>query len=293
MSYQNGGGGGDQDEKLFVGGISAETTQQELHDYFSKFGTVSKTILKMDANTGRSRGFGFICFEDKDVISTVLASEHMLNGRKIDPKRAKGRPGREPQKKAFVGGLDPDTSEDEIRSVLSTFGPVESIEWPYDKVNSKKRPYCFVTFETEDACSTSVNAGKQTINGRECDIKRATPKTEEGGAGAGRGGFVSGYGGRGGRGGGGGWGGYTGYGYDGYGGGYGGGYGAYDYNSYYGGGYGSPGYGTGYGDYSAWYGYGDQSGYGGYGDQGGYKSGAAAGGGGGGGGRGGYHPYHK
>ena len=44
--------------------------------------------------------------------------EHKLNGKVIDPKRAKAMKTKEPVKKIFVGGLSPDTPEEKIRDVL-------------------------------------------------------------------------------------------------------------------------------------------------------------------------------
>lgn len=49
---------------------------------------------------------------------------HMLNGRKIDPKKAMARGGRDPVRKVFVGGLPPDFPESEIRDYFGKFGKV-------------------------------------------------------------------------------------------------------------------------------------------------------------------------
>jgi len=53
----------------------------------------------------------------------LAAGTHSLSGKNIDPKRAKPR-GPEPVKKVFVGGLDPNTSEDEIRAYFGQYGTV-------------------------------------------------------------------------------------------------------------------------------------------------------------------------
>lgn len=57
----------------------------------------------------------------------VNEKSHLLHGRNIDPKRAKARGGREPIKKVFVGGLDPDVPETEIRDHFSKFGKVSIV----------------------------------------------------------------------------------------------------------------------------------------------------------------------
>lgn len=76
--------------------------------------------------------------------------EHKLNGKVIDPKRAKAMKTKEPVKKIFVGGLSPDTPEEKIREYFGAFGEVESIELPMDNKTNKRRGFCFITFKEEE-----------------------------------------------------------------------------------------------------------------------------------------------
>lgn len=97
---------------MFIGGLSWDTTKKDLKDYFSKFGEVVDCTLKLDPITGRSRGFGFVLFKESESVDKVMdQKEHKLNGKVIDPKRAKAMKTKEPVKKIFVGGLSPDTPE--------------------------------------------------------------------------------------------------------------------------------------------------------------------------------------
>lgn len=292
---------GNEDEdsrKLFVGGLSWETTAKDLREYFTKFGEVEHCNLKTDPVTKRSRGFGFVLFKDElTVDKALLEKEHKLHGRNIDPKRANPR---EPIKKVFVGNLDQNLTENEIREYFGKFGKITKLELPFDKMRNQRRNYCFIEFESEEAVDKICeNAGHQ-IGSREAQVKKATPVASQ--RGRGRGGFGWGFGGRGGgRGRGRGWnqGGwnqsynqnynnYYNQGYCGYGG-Y-GGYG-YDYNYYNNqGGYGN------WGDYGQNYGYGygyDYGGWGGYGQDQGQQAGGYSGKAVKSRGHSGYHPYSR
>jgi len=244
--------GKDDDRKLFVGGLSWETTEKELREYFSSYGAIESINVKTDPATGRSRGFAFIVFDSSETIDKITdVKEHTINNKKVDPKKAKARHG-----KIFVGGLKPELTDDEIKAHFSTYGKIIEMQMPFDKANNKRKAFCFITFEQENVVAELLKTPKMTINGHQVDLKKATPKPDMMMM---RGGMIGGMRGRG-RGGmrGRGRGGYgQGYGYGGYG--YGGGYEGYGYGGGYGyDGYGYGGYGGGY-DYS---GYGYAGGYG-------------------------------
>lgn len=64
------------------------------------------------------------CFVFFVFVSKVLEQkEHKLDGRVIDPKRALAMK-KEPVKKVFVGGLNPDTSKEVIHEYFEAFGEV-------------------------------------------------------------------------------------------------------------------------------------------------------------------------
>ncbi|MFY0534636.1 RNA recognition motif domain-containing protein [Nannocystis pusilla] len=50
--------------KLFVGGLSWNTTDEGLRAAFGRFGTVVEAKVVTDRETGRSRGFGFVAFQN-------------------------------------------------------------------------------------------------------------------------------------------------------------------------------------------------------------------------------------
>lgn len=63
--------------KLFVGGLPFQTTEDELSKAFSQYGTVASAKIITDRDTGRSKGFGFVEFENED---EGKAAEKELDG---------------------------------------------------------------------------------------------------------------------------------------------------------------------------------------------------------------------
>ena len=67
--------------KLFVGNLSFNTTENDLQDAFAAFGTVTETNLMMDRMTNRPRGFGFVTMSSADEAQKAIAG---LHGKEID-----------------------------------------------------------------------------------------------------------------------------------------------------------------------------------------------------------------
>jgi cold-inducible RNA-binding protein len=67
--------------KLFVGNLSFNTTENDLNDAFAAHGTVSEVNLMMDRSTGRSRGFAFVTMNSPEEAQKAIDA---LNGKAID-----------------------------------------------------------------------------------------------------------------------------------------------------------------------------------------------------------------
>ena len=81
-------------KKAFVGGIGPSVTEEKLQEYFSAFGNVSDVQVMYDYVSGRSRGFGFVTFEDdKSLQRCMEKGAHVLMGQAVDVKAALPRPG--------------------------------------------------------------------------------------------------------------------------------------------------------------------------------------------------------
>ena len=66
--------------KLFVGNLSFQTTENDLQDAFAAHGTVVEANLMMDRMTGRPRGFGFVTMSSADEAQKAIDG---LNGKEL------------------------------------------------------------------------------------------------------------------------------------------------------------------------------------------------------------------
>jgi len=66
--------------KLFVGGLPFSTTDDELKELFAAHGSVASATVVRDRDSGRSKGFGFVEFENDD---EGKAAETALNGSEV------------------------------------------------------------------------------------------------------------------------------------------------------------------------------------------------------------------
>ncbi len=79
--------------KLFVGNLDWEVDSDELSSVFSKVGTVIDVVVLKDRETHKSRGFGFVTFDDAhDCDVAIKELDNLeLRGRKIRVSKAKPR----------------------------------------------------------------------------------------------------------------------------------------------------------------------------------------------------------
>ncbi|GMP75788.1 hypothetical protein CsSME_00032751 [Camellia sinensis var. sinensis] len=178
--------------KLFIGGISWDTNEDRLREYFQTFGEVVEAVIMKDRNTGRARGFGFVVFADPSVAERVVREKHIIDGRTVEAKKAvprddqhmlsrnnsslQGSPSPARTKKIFVGGLASTVTESDFKEYFDQFGTITDVVVMYDHNTQRPRGFGFITYDSEDAVEKVLLKTFHELNGKMVEVKRAVPK---------------------------------------------------------------------------------------------------------------------
>ncbi|XP_031118904.1 polyadenylate-binding protein RBP47-like [Ipomoea triloba] len=150
------------DLSIFVGDLAADVTDTLLLDIFvSKYPSVKAAKVVIDANTGRSKGYGFVRFGDDNERSQamtemngVYCSSRPMRIGAATPRKSSGyqqqfaaqggysngspaqgsqSDGDSSNTTIFVGGLDPNVSDEDLRQPFLQYGEVVSVKIPVGK----------------------------------------------------------------------------------------------------------------------------------------------------------------
>jgi len=197
----------------------------ELKQFAESFGPVAKAIVKMDFQTGRSRGFGFVEFEDFQHFNDILAADPSrlnIQGKQVEARKfekgAKPKsklnfsdPPTESELTCFVGAMPQICDDAMLLEYCSGFGQVESATVKMDPETGRSRGFGFVKFACPEGVAAIVDSYfENMIDDKWIDVKQVAEKGRGGGKGDFDKGSKGGYG-KGGKGG------YSDYGKGGYG----------------------------------------------------------------------------
>ena len=81
---------------IFVGNLSYQTTQEELHTAFSQYGGVERVNVVTDRDTGQPRGFAFVEMTERRDAETAISQLNgaEMNGRALNVNEARPKPER-------------------------------------------------------------------------------------------------------------------------------------------------------------------------------------------------------
>ncbi|CAL8097521.1 unnamed protein product [Calicophoron daubneyi] len=162
---------------LIVLNLPWQTDETSLRKYFSRFGDLVMVQLKKDPNTNKSRGYGFIRFNDYSAQVMCLAEQHVIDNRVCDVRIPISKVEGDRQdvcRKIHVGGLTEEIGAEALREFFSKYGRVVDVFIP-----KPFRSFAFVTFDDPDS-ATSVMGKELKIKDCTVTIGSAVPKLPAG-----------------------------------------------------------------------------------------------------------------
>eukprot|EP00808_Paulinella_micropora_P023258 g10070.t1 len=186
-------------KKLFIGGVSWDTTDESFRAYFEQFGELEDSVVMRDQE-GKARGFGFVVFRDGAGCDKVLSAGTLsLDGREIEAKRAvpKGETFRGPRQpmggygggggggpppdlrcsKIFIGGVPPDMTSKHLEAYFAKYGNVTDAVVMTHRDTGRPRGFGFVTYEQPRSVDKVMEDGREhVIEGKMVEIKRSIPR---------------------------------------------------------------------------------------------------------------------
>jgi len=157
--------------KLFIGGLTIETTETEILNHFSKFGFVFDILIIRNRESHISKGYGFISCNNINTYQRILSADHVIDGRVIDCHDSFKKT-EEPQKfkenankKIFVGGISLETTDQDLADYFGQFGPIRQAYVIKDPVTKRSKKFGFAIMKKQESVEKVLNCSTHILRG--------------------------------------------------------------------------------------------------------------------------------
>ncbi|XP_022086675.1 uncharacterized protein LOC110977131 [Acanthaster planci] len=171
--------------KLFIGGLHAKTTEDDMKEHFGAYGMVESCVVAKDKSFANrkgkgsaAKGFGFVTMSSAEEAQAVLKDKHTLHGRSVAVTISKPLTAPERKLRLIVSHLDKEkTTEESLQAYFSRFGTVTSCTISKEEVEGRmvSRGFGFVTMALQEEVDTILSEnshGRQLIDGTEVEVKQ-------------------------------------------------------------------------------------------------------------------------
>ncbi|CAM6129484.1 unnamed protein product [Calypogeia fissa] len=130
--------------EVFVGGITRDTTEEDLRTLCQSSGDIYEVRLLKDKDSGQNKGYAFVTFTTRESAEKAIESlnDTELKGRKLRFSHSQSK------HRLFVGNIPKHWDKDELEKILAEQGPgIQSVELLKDPKNpGKNRGFAFVEY---------------------------------------------------------------------------------------------------------------------------------------------------
>ncbi|XP_052818811.1 TAR DNA-binding protein 43-like [Mya arenaria] len=157
---------------LIVLGLPWKSTEDDLRNYFSKFGELLLVQVKRDQKTNQSKGYGFIRFGNYEDQIKCMNVRHNIDGRWCDVTIPNSNEGAHKliSRKVFIARCTEDITADDLKNYFCQFGEVVDVFIP-----KPFRSFAFVTFSDPDVAH-SLCGEDHIVKGVSVHVSYAAPK---------------------------------------------------------------------------------------------------------------------
>lgn len=166
--------------KLFVGGISQDTTELDLTRHFEAFGAICNVRIAFDKHTKCSKGYAFIQTRNQKTYKRIVShGRHVLRGRVLDINRAIEQNEVTPadlimkrMKKLYFRGVKSSTTEEELLDYFSRFGKVVKVYLIFSPHTGRSRSFGYVEFEEVEIAESVLKHAGHILDCKKFHVER-------------------------------------------------------------------------------------------------------------------------
>ncbi|KAI1703490.1 RNA recognition motif domain-containing protein [Ditylenchus destructor] len=162
--------------KLFVGGLSKQTSVETLREYFSNFGQIAECAILRNTDNS-SRGFGYVIYKSEDVINNVLnLAPHYIDNKLVSVNQICNiilAGSRQREFTLIVQKLSPNTTN-ESRELFSKFGELTQYDVKFDRQTGQSRGFGYVTFSSQKELDSAIEVNPHIIDGVKVELDYVT-----------------------------------------------------------------------------------------------------------------------
>ena len=176
----------EENKKIFVKNLPYSTTDEQLAEFFSKFGRVIKAETRKNEN-GISIGVGFVEFEnmeDKKKAMDANGDDLILDKRELHIREARPDTGLD-SRTLYVGNISYKTTKDMLQKFfLDTCPNIKGnfrINLKTNNFNGDSRGYAYVEFDNDEDLACALKANGEKLEEREIRVEMKKPPGQRGG----------------------------------------------------------------------------------------------------------------
>ncbi|KAG0447770.1 hypothetical protein HPP92_028184 [Vanilla planifolia] len=170
--------------KIFVHGLSWDTTAESLRNYFSQYGEIEDCKAVIDRITGKSKGYGFIIYKDRSSACRALEEPQKKIGNRMAacqlasvgpvPATPPSVPVSEyTQRKIYVSNLGAELDPQKVLQFFSNFGEIEEGPLGLDKVTGKFKGFCLFVYKSFESAKKALDEPHKNFEGHILHCQKA------------------------------------------------------------------------------------------------------------------------